>query len=72
MIFGKVLQRFLAYRNGFCNGLLLENVAQKSSKMLLKDASGGSVEAPEWPREASGSALGTLPSSARVFVTQKC
>ena len=71
MIFGKVLQHFLACRNGFFDQLLLEIVIQKSSKIPSKIVSGGSSEPPEWLREASGRALGTLPSSARVFVTQK-
>ena len=72
MIFGKVLQHFLARRNGFFDQLLLEIVTQKSLKIRSKIASGGSSEPPEWLREASGRALGTLPSSARVFMTQKC
>ena len=72
MIFGEVLQHFLACRNGFCDQLLLEIVIQKSSKIPSKIASGGSSEPPEWLREASGRALGTLPSSARVFAAQKC
>ena len=68
MIFGEVLQRFLACRNGFCDQLLLEIVIQKSSKILSKIVSERSSEPPEWLREASGRALGTLPSSACVFV----
>ena len=72
MIFGKVLQHFLACRNGFCDQLSLVIVTQKSSKIPSKIASGGSPELPEWPREASGRALGTLPSSACVFVSKKC
>ena len=67
-MFGEVLQHFLACRNGFCDQLLLEIVTQKSSKILSKIASGGSPGPLEWLREASGTALGTLPSSARVFV----
>ena len=68
MIFGEVLQHCLACRNGFCDQLLLEIVIQKSSKIPSKIASGGFSEPPEWLQEASGRALGTLPSSARVFV----
>ena len=67
MIFGEVLQHCLACRNGLCDQILLEIVTQKSSKILSKIASGGSSEPPEWLREASGTALGTLPSSARVL-----
>ena len=101
MIFGKVLQHFLACRNEFCDRLLPEIVAKslpewRSSPAFSsmpywilrstfardcrtkiienpsKIASGGSPEPPEWLRETSGTALGTLPSSACVFVPQKC
>ena len=56
----------------FCDQLLLEIVTQKSSKNPSKIVSGASSEPPEWLREASGRALGTLPSSACVFVSKKC
>ena len=70
MIFGEVLQHFLPCRNGFFDQLLLEIVIQKSSKIPSKIASGGSSEPPGWLREASRRVLGTLPSSARVFVAK--
>ena len=45
---------------------------KKTSEILVQIASGGSPGPPEWLREASGTALGTLPSAARDFMPQKC
>ena len=63
MIFGEVLQHFLARRNGFCDQLLLEIVTQKSSKILRKSD-------PEGPRSLQNQS-GTLSVRARAKKIQK-
>ena len=50
----------------------LPPITKKTSEILVKIASGGSPGPLEWLREASGTALGTLSSSARDFEPQKC